>query len=269
MNKLLTLEGKQIFRSKEKRTLDFEGIPLTITSKLKSNSLTPSCKKMLLVLMSGHVASGGTSCISVPIDDYMALRGLNNKDRAIKDIRKDLTFLYNASIGAKDSNGNSYDFRILQSKGVSKSKGIFQAQFTDDFCKLLNGYTKMYVPNSLLSLDTNVHRSSFELAIKMLTQTQMNRGKKNEHVISVKALLRCSGLPSIEDVRSSNRAYKSRIIEPLIKELDAISELSYHFMRKNKSTVSKSNVKNLDIEDFANLYVYFSFTDYPEQPYKE
>lgn len=107
---------------------------------------------------------------------------------------------------------------------------------------------------------------NYELSKKLSTHYHLesNIKKGNNNILSVKTLLEASRtkIPSYDDVMSSNRAWKKRIVNKLDESLNEISkqqgiEWEYCLAKKEPFKLQIKDIKTYD--DFLKLYVKYEY----------
>ena len=121
-------------------------------------------------------------------------------------------------------------------------------------------------PLTILPKTSFLDNENYELSKKLSTHYHLdgNIKKGNNNILSVKTLLEASGtkIPSYDDVMSSNRAWKKRIVNKLDEILNKISkqqgiEWEYCLAKKEPLEVQIKDIKTYD--DFLKLYVKYEY----------
>ena len=82
------------------------------------------------------------------------------------------------------------------------------------------------MPVLLMKIDTHRHPSAMPMCYVAMRHKFMNRGKRNEDILPVRTLLDVAeGIPPIEHIKEANRNLTARLIDPLERDLDAMSEI--------------------------------------------
>ena len=215
-----------------------------------------------------------------------------------------VTTLYNASVKWKErsyytEDGKKrkepeimeYEHRYLSGMGRSSDetpvvKGKARVVFDYDFAVLLSrsGYVMFYHPN-LYQINSNINRHSYYLGRKMCEHyngivrdydaeeniTRSHVVTKNANRLSVKNLIKvCPELPGYDEVMESDRAVRRRIIDPFEKDMYALTEKykilkTWRYCNKKGEPLSDKQWKNINYNDWAELYIEFEVADYPDQ----
>jgi hypothetical protein len=196
---------------------DFKNLP--------TKALSHTAIYLLQALIMEFNATGRTSkIIKFHIKKYMELRGLSDKKAAIEQIKKDLDLLHRYIItyqnkkikSKKKCDQNFFDINLCQGKGINGQYILFH--LSDFFYEYLTDAYIMFVHPDAFKLDPKT--SSFPLVFCIYAHFNMNYGKKNAHIISVRTLLEaCPKIPTKE------RAYPQllqRIIEPFERDMEAL-----------------------------------------------
>ena len=117
---------------------------------------------------------------------------------------------------------------------------------------------------------TCLNPNSYNFLRKISEHKNMNAGKKNENIISVETLLSCANaLPSYDEVMASDRHISSRIIEPFLRDMNAlVPTLQWEFCKKNTGEMLSDDEVELDYYTFKNLNVRITWNNYPDQTKK-
>ena len=99
----------------------------------------------------------------------------------------------------------------------------------------------------------------------------MNYFKNNADTISVKALLdNMPGIPSYEEVATSDRDYNRRIIKPFEDSLDALVDAGifteWHYCHTNDTPLTDSELQELNYDIFITLNIRIIWQNYPTLP---
>lgn len=243
----------------------------------RSGELNTPTKKILDIATIIFSNNGHDPSVRFSIDDYMMLCGLTDKKEARKQINSALEVLFDISISYDDSKNknkskNYRDMRLVDDKGIKN--GIVYLHIAHGFSEMLTDCPIMPYPLAMLKASKGTqHRNSFYIARKMAEHKNMNIGKRNENIISVRALLEASPfLPTADEVRNSNRNLTDRIINPFLADLDeacislGLSSEGYELHYAGGAEIPEDELVNLDYETFINAYVRFDeMPEYPDQ----
>lgn len=260
--------------------------PITGTATVKQGNLTitipafttglptfrTSTYQLLDALTVALTESGAkTNRVAIPLREYMEKRGLKNEKEARSQINDDLETLFNARISFKESRGKGKpqdynDIRIIGSKGIRNS--IITVAFWEDFFNILMGYNVMPYPEQLFRLNGKRNPNSFYLLRKIAEHKNMNIGKKNEDLISVKTLLESSPyFPTYEEVMTTDRHLTQRIIEPFERDMNALEDtVTWHYCHSLDTPLSDEEIaQDMTYEMFEGLLIKVTWKDYPDQ----
>ena len=244
----------------------------------KSGELNTPTKKILDIATIIFSNNGHDPSIRFSLDDYMMLCDLTDKKEARKQVNSALEVLFDISISYDDSKNknksrNYRDMRLVDDKGIKN--GIVYLHIAHGFSEMLADCPVMPYPLAMLKASKGTqHRNSFYIARKMAEHKNMNVGKRNENIISVRALIEASPfLPTADEVRNSNsRSITDRIINPFLADLDeacnslGLSSEGYELHYASGAEIPDDELVNLDYETFINAYVHFDeLPDYPDQ----
>ena len=154
--------------------------------------------------------------------------------------------------------------------------GVIHLTFGQSFFSAIKQMQIAPYNRNILMIDSKRNPNSYNFAKKLQNQTNMNADKPGGDVIRVKTLLESSEyIPSIEEERIAGRHYERKIIEPFIRDMDALVDLKIldrwdflnpsgkPFTKKDRETVGK-----MKIENFVELHIKFKLSDYPERKKK-
>lgn len=204
--------------------------------------------------------------IRLPLKDYMAMRGLKDLKSARKQVLESMDALSKISYEAKEKiNGrwvHSGKISLFGGTQIIKN-GVIQFNFNTDFYGQLLNYRVMDYPPGVLKTNDNKYPNAFYFHRFIVENYTMNEGKERVSFINVKILMSKSPkMPSYEEVMSSNRNVKDRIIRPFIKDLDSLDNVYYDIVAEDKKTII-DNVEELTYSQFIKCYVKIDYTDYP------
>lgn len=223
------------------------------------------------MLISEHTETGAKSLdIQLPLEKFMELRGIKDGKEARKQVKKDLEILRVAAVNFTEPrrNGapkNYYNLNISSGAGIRN--GVIVFSLTDRFYQLLSGYPVMALPKQIYRLNDNKNPNSYDFFRKLSEHKNMNIGKKNENIISVKALADASKyLPSYKTVMSSDRHYDTRIITPFERDMDALADtLTWQYCHRNGEPLTDEELQNFNYQTFIECMVIVTWKDYPDQ----
>lgn len=209
--------------------------------------------------------------VSMPLDYYMDLRGLKDRKEVRKQVDEDLEILFRASISFREKrrgkDGVNYkDIRVCQDKGIYN--GIIQFTFGEKFYNILKKYPLMPIPSQLWRINPKYNPNSYHLLRKLTEHKNMNMGKKNEDIISVKSLLSsCPYLPNHEDVKgSTDRHVKDRIITPFKRDLNVLNPtLTWEYCHQNGTPIEDIKQVEATYKSFSETLIHVFWKDWPDQ----
>ncbi len=247
----------------------------------KKSGVRTSTHKLLDIFMLKY-AETGKKGISIPIQDFMELRGLKDRKSAEEQVKEDLDVLFSASLSFKQTEGKGkkkkttayMDARIIQDKGQALKRGIIQVTFGDKFFEAMQNYCIMPMPPAFLALNDKYTPNAYHLGRRIALHKNMNYGKDNADLISVETLLdACPNLADYEEVyKNGKQSYKQKIIEPFIRDMDAVEStniLSWEFCYSGGIPLNEAEREGLNYEIFKNLYVKITWKYYPPRAIQE
>ncbi len=231
--------------------------------------LKTSTQQLLDIINIELTESGAKSpTVKISLSDYMAKRGLKDKKAARNQVRNDLELLKQANITAEQRKGKntvSYKFINIADSGEIDN-GIITFTFGNSFYNMLLSYPIMPYPTQLLKINGKLNPNSTPFGRKIAEHKNMNIGKPNENIISVKTLLNISNLPTYEELKTTTRHYQEKIITPFERDLDALSDtFKWHYCHSNNQPLSDEELKALNYTIFEKLFIFIEWNEYPDQ----
>ena len=258
--------------------------PITGTANLTSgdfivtmpnfNTLTElktSTHKLLDAITVAFTESGAKShIVTLSLEEYMNKCELKDRKEARKQALADLETLFNARISFKEKRKNEQDLNYMDIRlceAVGIRNGIINFSISNTFYNILLGYPIMPYPSQLWKLSAKYNPNSYYLLRKISEHKNMNNGKKNEDVISVKTLLEATPvLPTYADVMESDRKVSSRIIDPFERDMNALDDtLVWQYCHRNNTPLTDEELTGFDYETFASLLIKIKWKVYPER----
>ena len=125
----------------------------------------------------------------------------------------------------------------------------------------------MPYPAQLWRINQKRNPNSYYFLRRIAEHKNMNIGKKNEDIISVKTLLSASPyLPKRADVAKAGRQLKQRIIDPFERDMDELEEtLLWEYCHSNNTPLTDEELQNFSYELFEKLLVKITWKRYPDQ----
>lgn len=201
--------------------------------------------------------------------EYRGYRNLKNqdslRDKINQDIRTmvsihlefdDLKYRFDKRTGLKHSYNTKMYMNMFSSTSNYKKK-IISIAFTPEFISYYRSLACMNIPKELFSIDTRRNKNSVSILWHLANLKNMNNKKSNNGIISVTNLLNhCSCIPSYDDIKEKGQI-KQRIIDPFIRDLEALKSVKWQFIDEFNNVVDKSDIKNYI--DFVNLKIRYDF----------
>lgn len=269
------VEGKNttIDKITGEATITSGNLMIKIPNYAQLTDLKTSTNQLLDALIIELTETGAKAPrVILGIDDYMRRRGLKDKKEARKQIIGDLDVLLKTSLTWEEKRGNKTE----KMAGVNLTdswawtdgkKNTIVFTFGQTFFDVLKGYPVMSYPAQLQKLNSNKNPNSYYLLRKITELKNMNVGKANENIVSVKTLLASAPfLPSIEEVMAKDRAYTRRIIDPFERDMDALKDtLGWEYCHSNNTPLTEQESGNITYDLFEQLQIHITWYDYPDQ----
>jgi len=273
----------QLTKAKSNKT-NTQVDPITGTANLTSgdfivtmpnfNTLTElktSTHKLLDAITVAFTESGAKSqIVTLSLEEYMNRCELKDRKEARKQAAADLETLFNARISFKEKRKNGQDLDYMDIRlcdAVGIRNGIINFSISNTFYNILSDYPIMPYPAQLWKLSARYNPNSYYLLRKISEHKNMNIGKKNEDVISVKTLLEATPiLPTYTEVMETDRKVNHRIIDPFERDMNALDDtLVWQYSHRNNEPLTDEELVNFDYEIFESLLIKVTWKVYPER----
>ena len=243
---------------------------LKIPNYTSLSGLKTSTQQLLDIINIELTESGAKSpTVCISLTDYMTRRGLKDRKEARNQVKNDLEVLQQASIRAeRRSKGNTVSYEFINIADSGKiDNGSITFTFGTSFYNMLLSYPVMPYPTPLLKINGRTNPNSNPFGRKIAEHKNMNIGKPNENIISVKTLLDISNLPTYEEVmQKGNRNVTQKIIAPFERDLDKLSDIfTWHYCHSNNEPLTEAELQNLSYDIFKDLLIYVTWNEYPDQ----
>ena len=219
------------------------------------------------------------------LKDYQKSCGIKDIKHAREQLNKAIRSLYGVSIKFdevhKSKNGKDkiihHQMRILDHIGIDEENknpvrnGKVYIQFTMDVAKYLSKSYIMPYSKKLWGINSQKNPHSYHIGRKFLEHHNMNIGKSNDCILSVKALIDAlPDLPRYEEVESTDRHFTSRIIDPFERDLEALKEKynvieRWEYCNSKGEALTKEQLNNYDFNTWKDLFISFELLEYPDQ----
>ncbi|MDP8218166.1 MAG: hypothetical protein P9M03_05520 [Candidatus Theseobacter exili] len=230
------------------------------------NGISTTAYMLLDCFVIQFTETGTKDCsIRLPLKKYMEMRGLKDEKTARKQILADIEALrkieYEASEKIRGRWVRSGSVSLYGGTGFIKNS-IICFNFNVDFYNQLLNYKVMEYSKETLKINSNQHPHAYYFSRYIDENYRLNEGKDRVHVISISTLIeKAQELPSYETVKLTNRNYKGRIIEPVIRDLDSLDQLYYDLLDKEGNIID--DPKELNYEEFIACKIKIDYADYP------
>lgn len=254
----------------DKESFKFEAIELEIheITGITSSFNTPT-KQLLDILIIYYNQQGCNGRINVHLDEFMTIRGLTDKKSARKKVNEIIKLLCNSFITCKSEElkklDKTYNNIPLMETAYIKNSFIV-VEFSEQFSEIIKESPVMPYPLELLEINGKKNPNSFNFLRKIAELENMNSGR----IIAVNTLLdNAETISTIDEVRNTNRQIDRKIIQPLERDLNALSNvLSWEYRKKGDIPISKKEIEALKYDEIIGengLYIKINWHDYPDQ----
>ncbi|MBQ8468602.1 MAG: hypothetical protein IJ542_02470 [Clostridia bacterium] len=197
---------------------------------------------------------------TMTLKEYTNYRQIS-ANKARDKIKEDLKVLFDMCIRINTKNSQT-DFRIISVKSVIKNNTIkiwFTKKFLDYYSSI---QYFMNLPKELFRIDVRYHPNTFGMLWKLLYHYNINenKGNKSSDCLSVIKLLEyCPTIPHYDDKLKAQGGLNQRIIQPFIRDLNAIDIIDWYFLDEQNNIVAKDCIKTY--ADFELLKIKFKWTN--------
>lgn len=205
------------YRNKDyEMTLIFEAV------EEYTKSLSWTAHRLLLyTLIRGNAQNWRNNTASFTISEYMKWAGLQSRDAAYRQLKKDVQSLTSVKITAESFKKYFESFHVtflVTAAQVKKYTGEVNLCFAESVRRFLTSYYQL-IPEWMGLLSENAYRMAFYIYYRARLASLNENG---EFRIRVSDIIHYIGLPTKEEVK--NRNYDEAIIRPFIKALKEIEE---------------------------------------------
>lgn len=195
----------------------------------------------------------GRDEVTIPIRDFMSLRGLSERKSAVESVRDDISTLTSAKIDFKPNAGKSLNLNILKDGEVHY--GTLKARFTEEFSELLKDgkYSRTFpLPSEIFRVNGNSNPNSYSMMRKIAEHKNINYRKSNADILSVRALLEVS--PRL-NVNATNKCQRHRVRNSFERDLNIFSPVFSWNYKENPRT----------FDEFVNSKIEIKWIAYPKR----
>lgn len=227
--------------------------------------------------------------VNLSVDEYKEHLGLKDTKEARKQLTEAIAVIYNTSLQWQEERwiipeGKKrrvktivpHQTRIIDDVAMVKGelkpikKGVAEVKFSYTLAEYLAQAYIMPYPLSLLKVNTRLNPNSYYFGKKMVSHHNINAGKANSNIISVKTLLKCTPeLPTYNEVMSGNKNIYNRIIAPFERDLTELvtneTLVSWNYCNSKHQPLTDEQKQPLNYDKFIDLYVEFDLTNYPDK----
>jgi hypothetical protein len=250
------------------------------------NTFTPSMQKLFICSLIALTSQNDyrsdkepNTLVSIPLRKaYMALCKIpdtkSSTDKTRREVKADQKALYDISI--EISGGGT--MRLYSHQDFDR--GNIVLRFSPELARYLIHAYVMFFPNNLLTLDNrnpNALKIGYKLALHHGLDNNVKKGTAD--IISVKKLLEIMDIPSYEEVMASDRHVDYKIIEPLRRSLDSLTDsrviTSWEYCNSKGTPLTDEQLglidggglkqKGFTYAVFSKSYIHFKMLDAPDQ----
>jgi len=213
--------GNQSIRYRNKdyeMTLVFEAV-----QEYTKNLSWTAHRLLIYTLMRGNRDSWRGGAASFNITDYMEWAGLQSRDAAYRQVKKDIQSITNMKLTAESYKKYFESFYITHlatEASIKKYSGEVKICFAENVRHFLTQYYQL-IPDWMGQLSENSYRMAFYLFYRARKAPLSENGTFH---VRVEDIVQYIGLPTKEEVK--NRNYDEAIMRPFNKAVEEIENLS-------------------------------------------
>ena len=241
------------------------GVELSIENfRAVNRGIAPTTACMLLDAILIAYTESRAMTVEIPLAEYARLRGVSDTKELRKQVTRDLQFLQRISFrgNAKSGSQKAWTGTILLNGGTAIiHNGVIRWNFNSDFRKNLEALAPLDYAAESLQLDPAGNQ--YAISRYLDSNYRLNEGKERVSIIRVATLLDVApNIPSYEDVKSKDRAYRKWIIAPLLRDLRSIPRIKFTIRNAAGETVADPD--NMPISEFLKSTVVVDYSAYPK-----
>lgn len=217
----------------------------------------------------------GDYTVIMKLEEFMRMRSLKDRKTAREQVESDISVLLSLRVSnpIEDDKGefqNVNEYINIGAYGVANS--IIEFSFTKAFLSLVTRKFKpmmMPYPQGLYQIDQRRNPHSYYFGKKIAEHKNMNHGKGNENIISVRNLLKSSPyMPSETYVKDHGSKYEEKLLIPLQRDLEALEAVlpfTWEFCNPHEKPLTDDQLERFNWQTIKNLYIYVFWENYPER----
>lgn len=229
--------------------------------------------------------------VSIPIEDYMKIRGLkdtkDNRYSVKKQLEEDMALLASVSIkwklkrnlGEKNDKGKyelaKGDFHEVDLAGEERgcSNGMITFEFSRRFMESLPQKQYMYLPQKAFSTDDAKYVHSYQFIRRMMEHKRVNVGEENENIITGKTLIE-SSKELEKHITCEPKYFKRLILEPFEKNMNYLEEhclCEWSYADTELTPDGEYNQSKIptNIRELLKAKIVFEIEEYPKKKMKK
>ena len=202
-----------------------------------------------------NCAESHNALARIPLKNYLELRGLQDVDKARKQIKRDMEALKAIKfeyLGTGKRKGQWFNLSLYGGRdGIYN--GIIEFRFTPEFYDSIPGNQFMFIPREYFATSDKYQPHTAYFIRRIAEHKRMNLGKNNENIIGVGTLVCSSPLfPKYEETKGCH--FSQLILNPFERDMDNIKSFKWHY--------AEQQPKNY--HEFMNSSVVITWQDYPD-----
>lgn len=213
--------GNQNIRYRNKdyeMTLIFEAV-----QEYTKNLSWTAHRLLIYTLMRGNAQNWRDNAATFAITDYMDWAGLNSRDAAYRQLKKDVQSITGVKLTAESFKKYFESFYITHlatEASIKKYTGEIRIAFAENVRHFLTQYYQL-IPDWMGHLGENAYRTAFYLYYRARKAPIDGEGRFR---VRVEDVIQYIGLPTKEEVK--NRNYDEAILRPFKKAIEEIDRAS-------------------------------------------
>lgn len=204
-------------------------------------------------------------------DEYMSLRDLKDRKEARKQVRDDCEAIMRLRMSWDETDGRVFDMLSPFYRASLKKNGDIELAFAPEIAHYLVNAYEMKLPDVYWAIKDRKNPNSSAFLYRISLLKKMNRGTKQEDIISVQTLLdNASSIPDYSTVMAGDRDVGRKIMEPFERDMNALSEaIEWEYCHEKGTPLTDEELLDLPYSVFINLNVKIIWKHYPLKEYIE
>ncbi len=197
------------------------------------------------------------------LDRYMEVCRIKDRKFAKTSMERALTILSVTAFKVNSTKFTSFT-PVIKQAIWNKERKRAEITLNELFIEEYEKYPVCYMSKHSLALNAHNYPNSLYFSYKITNHKQMNLGKTNENIISVKTLIENSDLPQ-ENERI--KAINQKIVEPFERDMDALEkDFSWEYVDKDNNILEKEKRPHTNYNEWLSRNIKITWKqEFPSQ----